>query len=246
MFSYSAGVSSSAAAQNEVYKHAYIYFVAWLGHLCEQRYRCGGGHPARATSGEQWNAASHPRSRAISLRQRRIWRHDDTQGRCRRQREPRVGDAILLVQARAFCSNSGHARERPVPHIGRVRRRRRKARRAGYACFSVLMGRTSRGVRTATCADPRRRLQRTTSAQISVLPQSRLANVISPKLAGCSDSAARAGFAASMLVGVIIGRCIIQTSALAVADQEAMVRMVGAAIGQILRDPAPLKSLRRA
>ena len=51
------------------------------------------------------------------------------------------------------------------------------------------------------------------------LHPTRLVEVIGPKLRDQSDALSRAGFASSMLIGVIIGRRIVQVSALAEVDR---------------------------
>ena len=76
------------------------------------------------------------------------------------------------------------------------------------------------------------------SAQLSEFVQARLVAVISPKLADKPDAAARAGFAAAMLVGLIIGRRILRIPAIISFDQDAVVRLVGPAIQQILSCPS--------
>ena len=73
-----------------------------------------------------------------------------------------------------------------------------------------------------------------TSALLRGFIQTRLVEVISPKLRDQSDALSRAGFASSMLIGVIMGRCIVQVSALAEVDRETMVRLVGPAIQTML------------
>lgn len=73
------------------------------------------------------------------------------------------------------------------------------------------------------------------SAQFSEFVQARLVDVISPKLSEGSDAAARAGFAAAMLVGLIIGRRILRVPALVAVDQDEVVKLVGPAIHQILK-----------
>ena len=72
------------------------------------------------------------------------------------------------------------------------------------------------------------------SAQLSEFVQARLVEVISPKLPDRPDTAARAGFAAAMLVGLIIGRRILRIPAIVSPDQDAVVRLVGPAIQHIL------------
>jgi len=72
------------------------------------------------------------------------------------------------------------------------------------------------------------------SAQLRAFFQSRLLDVIGPKLGNDSDATTRAGFASAMLVGVIVGRRIVQVPALAKEDQASVVRLVGPSIQAIL------------
>ena len=72
------------------------------------------------------------------------------------------------------------------------------------------------------------------AAQLRDFVQTRLVEVIGPKLQGRPDAMMRAGLASSMLVGVIVGRRVVQIPALADEDQGAIVRMVGPAIQIIL------------
>ena len=73
-----------------------------------------------------------------------------------------------------------------------------------------------------------------TSALLRGFIQTRLVEAISPKLRDQSDAARRAGFASSMLVGVIVGRCIVRVPVLADQDQEAVARLIGPAIQTVL------------
>ena len=72
------------------------------------------------------------------------------------------------------------------------------------------------------------------AAQLRDYVQYRLVEVISPKLHGRSDAPLRAGLAASMLVGVVIGRNIVRIPAIAEQEQEVVIALVGAAIQQLL------------
>jgi AcrR family transcriptional regulator len=72
------------------------------------------------------------------------------------------------------------------------------------------------------------------SAQLRAFFQSRLLDVIGPKLGNDPDATTRAGFASAMLVGVIVGRRIVQVPALAKEDQASVVRLVGPSIQAIL------------
>ena len=73
-----------------------------------------------------------------------------------------------------------------------------------------------------------------TSTLLRGFIQTRLVETISPKLRDRPDALIRAGFASSMLIGVIVGRCIVQVSALANEDRETVVRLVGPAIQTVL------------
>ena len=64
--------------------------------------------------------------------------------------------------------------------------------------------------------------------------QYRLVEVVSPKLHGRADATLRAGLAAAMLVGVIVGRNIVRIPVIADEKQEAVIELVGAAIQTIL------------
>lgn len=63
--------------------------------------------------------------------------------------------------------------------------------------------------------------------------QTRLRDAISPRL-NRPDAATRAGFAAAMLIGVIIGRRIVAVPALADEDHEAVARLLGPAMQLVL------------
>ncbi len=76
------------------------------------------------------------------------------------------------------------------------------------------------------------------SAQFSEFVQARLVDVISPRLPDGPETAARAGFAAAMLVGLMIGRRILRVPAIAEVDHAAVVRLVGPTIQQIFT-PTP-------
>ena len=73
-----------------------------------------------------------------------------------------------------------------------------------------------------------------TSALLRGFIQTRLVEAIGPKLGDRSDALSRAGFASSMLIGVVVGRRIVKVSALADVDQETVVRLVGPAIQTML------------
>lgn len=72
------------------------------------------------------------------------------------------------------------------------------------------------------------------SSQVRDFVQYRLVEVISPKIQTRPDAPRRAGLAASMLVGVIVGRNIVRIPAIAGEEQETIVAMVGAAIQTVL------------
>jgi AcrR family transcriptional regulator len=72
------------------------------------------------------------------------------------------------------------------------------------------------------------------ASQLRDFVQYRLVEVVSPKLHGRSDAALRAGLAAAMLVGVIIGRNMVKIPAIANENQEHVIELVGASIQMIL------------
>ncbi len=72
------------------------------------------------------------------------------------------------------------------------------------------------------------------STQVRDFVQYRLVEVISPKIQGGADATLRAGLAAAMLVGVIVGRNIVRIPVIADEGQEAVIELVGAAIQTIL------------
>lgn len=74
------------------------------------------------------------------------------------------------------------------------------------------------------------------AAQAKEFVQARLLEQISPRLRGDQDATVRAGFALSMLVGVIVGRRIVQVPALVDEDRESMIRLVAPAVQAILSD----------
>ena len=69
------------------------------------------------------------------------------------------------------------------------------------------------------------------SAEMREYIQERLVETISPKI-GHADAATRAGLVASMLIGVVVGRRIVQVPAL--SDRETLIRMLAPAIQAIL------------
>ncbi len=73
-----------------------------------------------------------------------------------------------------------------------------------------------------------------TPAQLREFIQIRLVETISPRLRNQADATLRVGVACSMLVGVIAARGLVQVPALAGADREAIIRLVGPAIQTIL------------
>ncbi|POH73159.1 TetR/AcrR family transcriptional regulator [Arthrobacter glacialis] len=74
----------------------------------------------------------------------------------------------------------------------------------------------------------------TASKQLADFIQSRLLDGARERIADDSESALRAGLASSMLVGLITSRRIIGVPLLAEADPEAVIRLVGPAIQEIL------------
>ena len=72
------------------------------------------------------------------------------------------------------------------------------------------------------------------AASLREFIQARLVDQISPKLAGREDAAVRAGFAAAMLVGIIVSREIIKVPMLASTDPEALIRLVAPAVQSLL------------
>ncbi len=72
------------------------------------------------------------------------------------------------------------------------------------------------------------------AAQLREFLQARLVNHITPDLPDVGEATLRAGLASSMLIGVIVGRRIVQVPALAGEDLESVIRMVSPAIQAIL------------
>ena len=70
------------------------------------------------------------------------------------------------------------------------------------------------------------------SAETRDFIQERLVATISPRIKHHPDDAMRAGVVASMLVGVVVGRCIVHVPAL--SDREALIRLIGSALQAIL------------
>lgn len=73
------------------------------------------------------------------------------------------------------------------------------------------------------------------AAQLREFIQARLGKQLGPHLHDDHDAVFRSGLAASMLMGVIVGRRIVQVPALAGEDLEAIVRMVAPGIQMLLR-----------
>ncbi len=74
------------------------------------------------------------------------------------------------------------------------------------------------------------------SQQLRDFFQRRLLETISPKLGNYPEATVRAGLASAMLVGVIVGRRIVQVPALANEDQETIIRLISPAIQIILAE----------
>lgn len=72
------------------------------------------------------------------------------------------------------------------------------------------------------------------AAQLREFIQARLLKQLSRRLPGEHDVAVRSGLAAAMLMGVIVGRRIVQVPALVEEDLEAIIRMVAPAIQTVL------------
>lgn len=72
------------------------------------------------------------------------------------------------------------------------------------------------------------------AAQLREFIQARLLHQIGPRLRDDHDATLRSGLAASMLVGVIVGRRIVQVPALVEEDLESIIRRVAPAIQMIL------------
>lgn len=70
--------------------------------------------------------------------------------------------------------------------------------------------------------------------QLRDFVQYRLVEVVSPKLQGRPDAVLRVGLASAMLVGVIVGRNMVRIPAIANADRENVVTLVGSSIQTIL------------
>ncbi|MDB5535173.1 MAG: TetR family transcriptional regulator [Devosia sp.] len=64
--------------------------------------------------------------------------------------------------------------------------------------------------------------------------QTRLLEQLSPKLPDGHDAAARAGFAAAMLIGIVVGRGIVKVPVLVGTDRESVIRLVAPAIQAVL------------
>ena len=72
------------------------------------------------------------------------------------------------------------------------------------------------------------------ATQLRDFLQYRLVEVISPKLHGLADAPGRAALAASMLVGLIVGRCILRIPVLVNEEQELVIQLVGPSIQTML------------
>ncbi|CAM3185007.1 HTH tetR-type domain-containing protein [Deinococcus saxicola] len=72
------------------------------------------------------------------------------------------------------------------------------------------------------------------AAQLREFIQARLLKQISPRLQDEHDATVRAGLASSMLIGVIVGRRIVQVQALVEEDLESVICLVAPAIQTIL------------
>ncbi|EYB69266.1 hypothetical protein DEIPH_ctg009orf0004 [Deinococcus phoenicis] len=72
------------------------------------------------------------------------------------------------------------------------------------------------------------------AAQLREFIQARLLKQIRPRLRDDHDAAVRSGLASSMLMGVIVGRRIVQVPALAEEDLESVIRRVAPAIQTVL------------
>jgi AcrR family transcriptional regulator len=64
--------------------------------------------------------------------------------------------------------------------------------------------------------------------------QSRITDALAPQLHDDQDATIHAGLVASMLVGVIVGRRIVQVGTLADADLESLIRLIAPAVQTIL------------
>lgn len=72
------------------------------------------------------------------------------------------------------------------------------------------------------------------AAQLREFIQARLLNQIGRRLRNDHDTTVRSGLASSMLIGVIVGRHIVQVPALSEEDLESVIRLVAPAIQTIL------------
>lgn len=72
------------------------------------------------------------------------------------------------------------------------------------------------------------------AAQLREFIQARLLKQIGPRLHDHHDAAVRSGLASSMLMGVIVGRRIVQVQTLVEEDLESVIRMVAPAIQTVL------------
>lgn len=75
------------------------------------------------------------------------------------------------------------------------------------------------------------------AAQVREFIQARILEALSPRLRARQDAALRAGLAASMLIGVIVGRRLVQVETLVFEDRETIVGLAAPAIQVVLAPP---------
>jgi AcrR family transcriptional regulator len=75
-------------------------------------------------------------------------------------------------------------------------------------------------------------------AQLREYIQARLTQALGPRLSNQHEAALRAGIAASMLVGIVVGRRIVRVPALVQEDTESLIARIAPAIQAVLQDDA--------
>lgn len=75
------------------------------------------------------------------------------------------------------------------------------------------------------------------AVQLREFIQARLLEALSPKLRNAEGAALRAGLASAMLVGVIVGRRVVQVPTLVAEGRDAIVALVAPAIQAVLTPP---------
>lgn len=80
----------------------------------------------------------------------------------------------------------------------------------------------------------RRRGSSITRQAVLEAARTRFLEQISPRLRNVEDADTRAGLASAMLIGVIVGRGVVQVRVLADAERETVIRLVAPAIQTML------------